>query len=122
MTTKAQTVNPELVLLALAHTAKQHGGFAPASPAAAVIWAVEEIERLRKVELNIVECTHEGELARLRTALESRTPDKDQWEHAAELLHRWVSDIRWCSATDSARQRSRTRVAQLAVELGLIDV
>lgn len=115
-------VNPELVLRALAHTAKQHGPFAPASPAAAVIWALGEIERLRKVELNVVECTHETEIERLHTVLESRTPDRTQWEHAAQLLHRWTVDTGWRSSPEPLRQQSRMRAAQIGVELGLVDL
>lgn len=114
-------VNPEVVLRALAHVARTEGTPSPNSPAAAIIWVLGELERLRAVELNIVECAHVAEVTHLHEALESLTPDKAQWEHAAQMLHRWVSDIRWCSASEGLRQRSRTRVAQLGVELGLVD-
>lgn len=120
---------PEQVLRVLAQLATVKPS-TPGSPGHAIVWAVHELDRLRGLEVQYSEVmarrerdrdAANAENARLRRVLESRIPDRDQWEHAAELLHRWVSDVDWCSATDSAKRRSRTRVAQLAVELGVID-
>lgn len=120
-------VNPETQLRALVAHAQAHGGRKPGTLAWGLDLVLRELDRLRAVELAASEAAaqHErdvAELAGLRTVLESRTPHRDEWEHAAQLLHRWVSDTRWRAASETDRQRSRTRVAQLAVELGLIDV